>query len=83
MSATQTLAVEKILIRHKFTEAEATEILDYVENQKGDFATKQDIALVKQGNRKRKTKHIYAQVDSRLRFYYRFWWPTYNYALST
>ena len=34
MSATQTLAVEKILIRHKFTEAEATEILDYVENQK-------------------------------------------------
>ena len=28
--------------------AEATEILDYVENQKGDFATKQDIALVKQ-----------------------------------
>ena len=48
MSATQTLAVEKILIRHKFTEEEATEILDYVENQKGDFATKQDIALVKQ-----------------------------------
>ena len=43
MSATQTLAVEKILIRHNFTEAEATEILDYVENQKGDFATKQDI----------------------------------------
>ena len=48
MSATQTLAVEKILIRHNFTEEEVTEILDYVENQKGDFATKQDIALVKQ-----------------------------------
>ena len=48
MSATQTLAVEKILVRHNFTEEEVTEILDYVENQKGDFATKQDIALVEQ-----------------------------------
>ena len=48
MNATQTLAVEKILIRHNFTEEEVTEILDYVENQKGDFAAKQEITSVKQ-----------------------------------
>ena len=46
--ATQAIVIEKILTRHNFTEEEATKIIDYVENQKGDFATKQDIALVKQ-----------------------------------
>ena len=40
MSAAQTIAVQRILTK-KFTEREATELLDYVDEQKGDTATKQ------------------------------------------
>ncbi len=46
MSATKTIEIQKILTR-KFTEEESARILDYVENQGGNLATKQDIGEVK------------------------------------
>ena len=34
MSATQTIAVQEILVKHKFSKREAAELLDYVDKRK-------------------------------------------------
>ena len=47
MIATKAIAVQKILVRHDFTEQEANDLIDFVENQNGEIATKQDVDLVK------------------------------------
>ena len=46
MSVTQTIAIQKILVKHKFTEKESTEIIDYVDKQKGDYATKEQVNTI-------------------------------------
>ena len=51
MSAAQTIAVQRILTK-KFTEREATELLDYVDEQKGDTATKQFVKQEIEGVKK-------------------------------
>ena len=51
MSAAQTIAVQRILAK-KFTEGEATELLDYVDEQKGDTATKQFVKQEIEGVKK-------------------------------
>ena len=48
MIATKAIAVQKILVRHDFTEQEANDLIDFVENQNGEIATKQDVDLVRQ-----------------------------------
>ena len=60
--ATQAIVIEKILTRHNFTEEEATKIIDYVENQKGDFATKQDIQDVR-GELKNARNELMSEID--------------------
>ena len=45
MSATQTIAVQEILVKHKFSKKEAAEILDYVDKRKGKSIDRLWIAL--------------------------------------
>ncbi len=45
--ATQIIAMQKMLLRHDFTEQESKEFLDFVENRNGNLATKENIQELK------------------------------------
>ena len=47
MSAAQTIELQKILTKHKFTEKEATQLIDYVDEKKSDEVSRGEFNLLR------------------------------------
>ena len=45
MNGTQAIELHKIFKRHKFTDRETNQIIEFVENQNGDLLTKKDLRI--------------------------------------